>query len=67
MDRDAAAVRQGRPVIFSSLRDDPRAAAVAEWALAALAEHAHAAAERGRGDIPADADPAGSDAKNAPV
>ena len=37
MDRDAAAVRQGRPVIFSSLREDPRAAAVTGWVLAALA------------------------------
>jgi urease accessory protein len=31
MDRDATAVRQGRPVIFTSLREDPGAAAVAEW------------------------------------
>jgi urease accessory protein len=31
MDRDAAAVRQGRPVIFTSLREDPDAGAVAEW------------------------------------
>jgi urease accessory protein len=31
MDRDAAAVRKGRPVIFTSLREDPAAGAVAEW------------------------------------
>jgi len=31
MDRDAAAVRQGRPVIFTSLREDPAAGAVAAW------------------------------------
>jgi urease accessory protein len=31
MDRDAAAVRQGRPVIFTSLREDPAATAVAGW------------------------------------
>ena len=31
MDRDAAAVRQGRPVLFTSLREDPSAAAVADW------------------------------------
>jgi urease accessory protein len=31
MDRDAAAVRAGRPVIFTSLREDPGAATVADW------------------------------------
>jgi len=31
MDRDAAAVRQGRPVIFTSLRENPAASTVAEW------------------------------------
>ena len=31
MDRDAAAVREGRPVIFTSLREDPAATAVAGW------------------------------------
>lgn len=31
MDRDAAAVRHGRPVIFTSLREDPGASAVAAW------------------------------------
>jgi urease accessory protein len=44
MDRDAAAVRQGRPVIFSSLRDDPQAGAVTEWVLDALAGQSVAAA-----------------------
>ena len=37
MDRDAAAVREGRPVIFCSLREDPLAAKVADWVRAALA------------------------------
>jgi urease accessory protein len=36
MERDAAAVREGRPVIFTSLREDPRAAKVADWVRAAL-------------------------------
>jgi urease accessory protein len=31
MDRDSAAVRAGRPVIFTSLREDPDATAVAGW------------------------------------
>jgi urease accessory protein len=31
MDRDAAAVRDGRPVTFTSLREDPDATAVAAW------------------------------------
>jgi urease accessory protein len=34
MDRDAAAVRDGRPVIFSSLAEDPLAAAVTDWVVA---------------------------------
>jgi urease accessory protein len=42
MDRDAAAVRQGRPVIFSSLREDPQASAVTAWVRGALAERATA-------------------------
>lgn len=33
MSRDAKAVRDGRPVLFTSLREDPRAHAVAEWVL----------------------------------
>jgi urease accessory protein len=31
MDREAAAVRAGRPVLFTSLREDPAAASVADW------------------------------------
>ena len=31
MDRDARAVRDGRPTLFTSLTDDPSATAVAEW------------------------------------
>ena len=31
MDRDAAAVRNGRPVIFTSLREDPTARTVSAW------------------------------------
>jgi urease accessory protein len=33
MDRDAAAVRDGRPVLFTSLAQDPAAGAVAGWVL----------------------------------
>ena len=40
MDRDAAAVRRGRPVIFSSLREDPQATEVTAWVLEGLAEAA---------------------------
>ena len=36
MARDAAAVREGRRVIFTSLRADPLAAEVAGWVRAAL-------------------------------
>jgi urease accessory protein len=36
MDRDAAAVRDGKPIIFQSLAQDPKAAAVTEWVLAQL-------------------------------
>jgi urease accessory protein len=36
MDRDAAAVRQGRPVLFTSLREDPLATQVADWVRSAL-------------------------------
>ena len=36
MDRDAAAVRGGRPVIFCSLRKDPLATKIADWVRAAL-------------------------------
>jgi urease accessory protein len=33
MDRDASAVRRGRPVLFTSLVQDPNAASVADWVL----------------------------------
>ena len=33
MDRDAAAVRDGRPVLFTSLAQDPGAESVADWVL----------------------------------
>ncbi len=33
MDRDAAARREGRPVLFTSLAQDPTAGAVADWVL----------------------------------
>jgi urease accessory protein len=38
MARDAAAVRSGRPVIFTSIRQDPRVAEVADWVRACLRE-----------------------------
>jgi urease accessory protein len=31
MDRDATAVRGGRPTLFTSLADDPTATLVANW------------------------------------
>ena len=37
MDRDAAAVREGRPVLFTSLAQDPTAGAVAGWVLETVA------------------------------
>jgi urease accessory protein len=36
MARDASAVREGRPVLFTSLREDPLAADVAGWVRAAV-------------------------------
>ena len=36
MARDASAVREGRPVLFTSLREDPPAAEVADWVRAAV-------------------------------
>jgi urease accessory protein len=36
MARDASAVREGRPVLFTSLREDPLAAQVAGWVRAAV-------------------------------
>jgi urease accessory protein len=40
MDRDAHAVRAGRPVMFTSLREDPLAAEVAAWVRAAAGKPA---------------------------
>jgi urease accessory protein len=40
MERDAALVRQGRPTVFTSLREDPAATTVAEWVLAAVTARA---------------------------
>jgi len=40
MDRDARAVRGGRPVMFTSLREDPLAAEVAGWVRAAVGKPA---------------------------
>ena len=37
MDRDAAAAREGRPVLFTSLAQDPGAGVVAEWVLDTVA------------------------------
>lgn len=37
MDRDATAVRGARPTLFTSLRENPAATAVAKWVRAALA------------------------------
>jgi urease accessory protein len=38
MDRDARAVRDGRPTLFTSLTDDPTATAVADWVRGVLGE-----------------------------
>jgi urease accessory protein len=40
MDRDARGVREGRPVMFTSLREDPLAAEVAAWVRAAVGKPA---------------------------
>jgi urease accessory protein len=40
MDRDARAVRGGRPVMFTSLREDPLAAEVTAWVRAAVGKPA---------------------------
>jgi urease accessory protein len=37
MDRDASAVRNGRPTLFTSLSDDPTASSVADWVRAIMA------------------------------
>ena len=42
MERDAARVRGGRPVAFTSLRQDPGAAPVSDWVLAAVRDRAAA-------------------------
>jgi urease accessory protein len=55
MDRDAAAVRQDRPVIFASLREDPGAAEVAAWVLAALSRWSPASQQPARAGSPATA------------
>ena len=40
MDRDATAVRDGRPVLFTSLREDQAVTAVADWVRTVLREPA---------------------------
>ncbi|WP_433154585.1 urease accessory protein UreG [Actinomadura nitritigenes] len=47
MDRDAAQVRRGKPVIFSSLRERPGAPEVAGWVRSVLAETHGARSEAG--------------------
>jgi urease accessory protein len=47
MDRDAAQVRRGKPVIFSSLRERPGAPEVAGWVRSVLAETHAARSEAG--------------------
>ncbi|WP_406317627.1 urease accessory protein UreG [Streptosporangium sp. NBC_01639] len=41
MSRDAAAVRGGRPVLFTSVREEPGAHAVAEWVLGLVGSWSH--------------------------
>ncbi|MGS2641650.1 MULTISPECIES: urease accessory protein UreG [unclassified Streptosporangium] len=41
MSRDAAAVREGRPVLFTSIREDPSAHAVSEWVTGLVESWAH--------------------------
>ncbi|MGC5011463.1 urease accessory protein UreG [Streptosporangium sp. DT93] len=41
MSRDAAAVREGRPVLFTSIREDPNAYAVSEWVSGLVESWAH--------------------------
>ncbi|TDB95526.1 urease accessory protein UreG [Actinomadura sp. 7K534] len=50
MDRDAARVRGGRPVVFSSLREDPGAPEIAAWVRSVLAEHRSAGPAPGSAD-----------------
>jgi hypothetical protein len=54
-------------VIFSSLREDPRAEAVVGWVIAALKEKAHPDTERGSGELPAAARSAAGGVTNAPA
>ena len=49
MARDAAAVRQERPVVFLSLREEPTAAAVTEWVSTMLLQWTDVAAESAAG------------------
>ncbi|MEU8382246.1 urease accessory protein UreG [Streptosporangium sp. NPDC048865] len=41
MSRDAAAVREGRPVLFTSIREDPAAGAVSDWVTGLVASWTH--------------------------
>ncbi|MFB9677986.1 urease accessory protein UreG [Streptosporangium vulgare] len=41
MSRDAAAVREGKPVLFTSIREDPSAHAVSEWVTGLVESWAH--------------------------
>ncbi|MFF3438864.1 urease accessory protein UreG [Streptosporangium sp. NPDC002721] len=41
MSRDAAAVREGRPVLFTSIREDPSAHAVSDWVTGLVSSWAH--------------------------
>ncbi len=44
MSRDAAAVRDGKPVLFTSIREVPEVYAVAEWVHGVVGSWAHARA-----------------------
>ncbi|MFC4059466.1 urease accessory protein UreG [Planomonospora corallina] len=46
MSRDAAAVRDGRPVLFTSVREEPGAHAVADWVSGVVRAWAHEHAAR---------------------
>ena len=48
MDADAARLRRGSPVVFTSLREDPTAAPVAAWVRGLLAQRAAAAPSAAR-------------------
>ncbi|MFF5211908.1 urease accessory protein UreG [Streptosporangium sp. NPDC000396] len=49
MSRDAAAVRDGKPVLFTSVRQEPGAHAVAEWVTGLVRSWAH---DRTRARVP---------------